>query len=108
VSADSEFPVFFCLVAKFQAANGGFLPFRSDPLYIQCVLYLSIILLIVGSKLTTPIQNVGNVESTEFTISNLHVWFRNWDVDTNLFSIVCTSGNQSSTHGLFGPRGSPK
>jgi hypothetical protein len=61
-----------------------------------------------GGNLVTLMTNVGRDERTEFTNSNLPACVRKFDVETNLFSILCTRGSISSTLGLFGPSGKPK
>jgi hypothetical protein len=101
-------PSFFGLVAKFQAVKGGFLSFKFEPLQKHCFLYLSIIFVIVGWSLMILMKKVGTTDRIELTISNLPAWFRTFEVDTSLLSILCTRGSRSSTDGLFGPRGSPK
>jgi hypothetical protein len=91
-----------------QAAKGGFLSFKSEPLQKQCFLYLPIIFIIVSWSLMILMKKVDKAANTELTISNLPTWFRKFEVDTSLLSILCTRGSKSSTYDLFGPRGSPR
>jgi hypothetical protein len=55
-------PSFFSFVARFQIAKGGFLAFNSGPLHMQCFLYFSIILIMVGGNLITPMKRLGEMK----------------------------------------------
>jgi hypothetical protein len=96
------------LVASFQAAKGGFFAFRSDPLHMQCFLYLSIYFTTVGGSLILPISKVRSPNRTEFTISNLATCVRKFDVDMSLLFILWTNDRKSSTFGLVRRIGNPR
>jgi hypothetical protein len=76
--------------------------------HMQCFLYFSIILIMVGGNLITLIKKVGRDERTEFTNSNLPACVRKFEVETNLLSILCTRGSISSIFGLLGLGGNPR
>jgi hypothetical protein len=75
-----------------QAAFGGFLLFASEPLHMQCFLYLSICFMMAFGKLKVHIAKVGRAEKTALVSSNLPAWLRKEEMFARRLSHLVTKG----------------